>query len=451
MQTLTDPSSLGFDPALLARIHTWANGYVDSGKLPNLQVLVSRYGKLAWASQYGMADVARQTPVQLGGHQDTIYRIYSMTKPLTSVAVMALLERGLLQLDDPIKKWIPKLTNLQVYTGGKGAGGKTIKLGSNVAGDSEKLDLNNLPTEPQARDITVRDLLTHTAGFTYDFMMATPVDALYRARGINALAPSGTLETLIDQLSNVPLLAQPGVEWNYSVATDVLGYLVQAITDEPFDDHLRRTVLKPLGMTDTDFYVPPNKVNRFAACYTPAITSQGVGLSLVDEAGTGSGTGTETLPLTKPSRFLKPPTAPSGGGGLVGTGSDYLRFCHLMLNGGELDGVRLLGRKTVSYMLQNHLFKDGRAADMAAMGQPRFSESSYEGVGFGLGFSIVLNPAQAQTMGSAGEAAWGGAASTGFWIDPSEGITAVMLTQLLPSSTYPIRRQLRNLVYGALV
>jgi CubicO group peptidase (beta-lactamase class C family) len=233
---------------------------------------------------------------------------------------------------------------------------------------------------------------------------------------------------MMERLARIPLLAHPGTQWNYSVATDVLGALVETISGIPFDRFLKERITDPLGMRDTGFYVPDASHGRLAANYQPGKD----GLELIDDP--------------KTSRYLKPRKLCSGGGGLVSTAADYLRFCDFLRRKGELDGVRLLGRKTVEYMTTNHL-----PGDMAAMGQPRFSESSYEGIGFGLGFSVTLDPAKAQIIGSPGEYAWGGAASTAFWIDPKEDMAVVMLTQLMPSSTWPIRKELRVLTYQAII
>ena len=286
-----------------------------------------------------------------------------------------------------------------------------------------------IDTVPAARPITIRDLLTHTSGLTYGFMQSTNVDALYRDEGIDFQTAECTLGELVERAAALPLLAQPGAEWNYSIATDVLGHLVATVSGEPFGDFLMRRVIEPLGMADTSFHVPAQKAARFAANYGKSATG---GVTLIDDPAT--------------SRYLTPRAICSGGGGLVSTAGDYMRFCHFMLNRGELDGVRLLGRKTVELMTSNHL-----RGDMAAMGMPRFSESSYEGVGFGLGFSVMIDPARAQIVGTPGEYAWGGAASTAFWVDPVEDLAVVMLTQLMPSSAYPIRRELRVLTYAALV
>ena len=401
---LVSPEQVGLSAARLARISSWMRGWVDSGKLPGMTVCVMRKGQLAFAETYGRADVERNRPMR----PDTIVRIYSMTKPLTSTAIMMLYEEGRFQLDEPISKFIPAFKSPRVYAGG--SRGK----------------IDSVPAE---REITFRDLLTHTSGLTYGFMESTPVDAVYRDQKIDFGTATASLADVVERLAAVPLIAQPGKAWNYSVATDVLGYLAQVISGQPFDVFLREKVLKPLGMLDTDFIVAKEKQERFATCYMPGKDGK---LAVMDDP-------------TK-STYLAPRNGYSGGGGLAGTAGDYLRFCKFMLNKGELDGVRLLGRKTVELMTSNHL-----PGDMADMGMPRFSESPYYGIGFGLGFSVMINPAKAQILGTAGEYAWGGAASTAFWCDPAEDMAVVLLTQLYPSSTYPIRRDLRVLTYQAIV
>jgi CubicO group peptidase (beta-lactamase class C family) len=286
-----------------------------------------------------------------------------------------------------------------------------------------------IDTVPASREITFRDLLTHTSGLTYGFMAATLVDAEYRAQGIDFQTAETSLGALVERLATLPLLAQPGAEWNYSVGTDVLGHLVAVISGQSFESFLQERVMQPLGMSDTGFFVQPRAAERFSANYAP-----------------GEGGTLKEIDGSNPSRYLAPRELCSGGGGLVSTAPDYLRFCQMMLNKGEHEGVRLLGRKSVELMTANHL-----RGDMADMGQPRFSESSYEGVGFGLGFSVMINPAKAQILGTPGEYAWGGAASTAFWVDPVEELVVILLTQLMPSSTYPIRRELRVLTYAALI
>lgn len=397
------PEDVGLSGDKLAQVDRWMDRLVADGKLPGLSVTVTRRGRVAYTRCTGQSDLARGTPMAA----DTLVRIYSMTKPLTSVAIMMLYEEGRFQLDDPISRFLPYFANQRVFAGG----------------NRGKMD-----TVPAARDITFRDLLTHTSGLTYGFMQATLVDAAYRDNGVDFQTADATLGEVVERAAALPLLAQPGAEWNYSIATDVLGHLVAVISGQSFDSFLQERVICPLGMTDTSFVVPPEKLSRFAANYVPGAD----GLALLDDPAT--------------SRFLLPGKICSGGGGLVSTVGDYLRFCQMMLNKGALEGTRLLGRKTVELMTSNHL-----RGDMAAMGQPRFSESSYEGVGFGLGFSVMLDPARAQVLGTAGEYAWGGAASTAFWIDPAEEMSVVLLTQLTPSSTHPIRRELRVLTYQAII
>jgi len=397
------PEDVGLSSERLARVNAWAQRLVDDGKLAGITTMVLRHDKLVHFNVCGLADIKRERRMA----PDTIFRFYSMTKPLTSTAIMMLYEEGHFQLDDPITRFLPCFKDMRVCTGG-------------MRGKME--------TVPAERDITYRDLLSHTSGLTYGFMEATPVDAQYRERGIDFQSPDKTLGEMVETVAGIPLLAQPGTAWNYSVATDVLGHLVAVISGKPFDVFLRERITGPLGMTDTAFHVPPDKVSRFAANYARGADGK---LMLLDDPASSA--------FTQTGRIC------SGGGGSVSTAGDYMRFCRMMLRKGELDGVRLLGRKTVELMSSNHL-----GGDMAAMGQARFSESSYVGIGFGLGFSVMLDPAKAQILGTPGEYAWGGAASTAFWIDPGEDMAVIMLTQLMPSSTYPIRRELRVLTYQAI-
>jgi CubicO group peptidase (beta-lactamase class C family) len=395
------PEHAGFSSHRLQKIDGWMDRWVDDGRLAGLSVLVSRRGRLAYERHAGFADVARG--LRMG--PDSILRIYSMTKPLTSTALLMLYEDGLFQLDDPISGVLPYFKHMHVYAG---EGREPV---------------------PAEREITYRDLLTHTSGLTYGFMNATPVDAMYRDQGVDFQTSDRSLAEVVEHAASLPLLAQPGTAWNYSIATDVLGHLVAMLSGQSFEQFLQDRVIAPLGMTDTAFYVPADKLSRFAANYARGADGKAV---LLDDPAS--------------SIFAKPRPIASGGGGLVGTGRDYLRFCRMMLNRGALDGERLLGRKTIELMTANHL-----GGDMASMGQARFSESNYSGIGFGLGFSVMLDPARAQILGSPGEYAWGGAASTGFWIDPVEDMAVILMTQLTPSSTYPIRRELRVLTYQAIV
>ena len=398
-----DAASVGLCQHRLARIDEWMDALVANNKLAGLGVTVVRRGGVAYRRCAGFSDRERGT----AWASDTIARIYSMTKPLVSVAVMMLYEEGRFQLDDPVSRFLPRFAGQSVFTGGGGA---------------------HLETVPAERDISLRDLLTHTSGLTYGYIEAGPVDALYRAHGVDFQAADESLASLVERAASLPLLAQPGRAWNYSIATDVLGRLVEVISGRSLADFLQSRVLAPLGMVDTGFHVPAEKLGRFAATY---VRRQGR-LALCDDPAA--------------SRFAAAPPLCSGGGGLCSTEGDYLRFCRMMLGGGETDGVRLLGRKTVALMTSNHL-----RGDMADMGQRRFSGSSYEGIGFGLGFSVMLDPARAQILGTPGEYAWGGLASTAFWIDPAEQMIVILLAQFMPSSALQIRRELRVLTYQALV
>jgi len=398
-----DPGEVGFDAERLARIDAHFRGYVDDGRLPGWSLLVSRAGRIAHVAHHGLRDVESGAPVEL----DTVFRIYSMTKPVTSVAAMMLCERGGLALTDPIATHLPEFAGMRVYVAG-----------------SELKPLTVPATEP----IRVHHLLTHTAGLTYGFHRAHPVDAMYRSRGYEWGAPEGTdLAGAVRDWARLPLLFQPGAEWNYSVASDVLGRLVEVVSGRPLDAFFADEILAPLGMTDTGFSAAGHG-DRLAVLYTPR---PGGGLARNDTLGRG---------VSEPSWL-------SGGGGLMSTLSDYHRFTQFLLRRGELDGVRLLGSRTVDFMTRNHL---PGGADLDTFGRPLYAETPLRGVGFGLGFAVVLDTTRTQVLGSEGEFNWGGAASTAFWVDPREEITAVFLTQLLPSSTYPIRAELKQLVYAAL-
>jgi CubicO group peptidase (beta-lactamase class C family) len=332
-----------------------------------------------------------------------------MSKPITSVALMMLYEHGYFQLDDPVYKYIPEWRNLRVY------------------------ELGNHPrwmTTPCERPMTIRDLFSHMSGLTYGFMERTNVDHAYRRLGIGREG-SKDLRAMVEALAGLPLEFSPGTRWNYSVSTDVLGYLVELISGVPLDEYFRTRIFEPLGMIDTGFTVPADKVDRFAANYT---------------RGRDKKPRLEDDPAT--SFYTQPMTFFSGGGGLVSTAADYLRFCRMLLNHGELEGQRLLGRKTIELMTSNHL-PGGR--DLTELATGAFSETTYEGVGFGLGFSIQLDCTRSQIVGSPGEFAWGGAASTAFWIDPSEDLITIFMTQLMPSGTFNFRGQLKSIIYPAIV
>jgi len=405
-----DPAEVGFDPARLDRIDRHFRRYVDDGRLPGWLITVSRQGRLAHVSGYGSRDVESGLPVEA----DTLWRIYSMTKPITSVAAMMLYEEGAFELNDPVSAFIPSFADVRVYVAG-----------------SEVKPLAVPATEP----VRIWHLLTHTAGLTYGFHRAHPVDARYRDAGFEFGWPRGMdLAQCCDAWAGQLLLFQPGAEWNYSVATDVLGRVVEVASGQSLDEFLSARIFGPLGMTDTAFWIDEADMSRMAALYTPG----GGALRRMDEMGRVA---------------HRPPRVLSGGGGLISTAADYHRFTQMLLDrpgspGGELDGVRLLSPRTVAYMTRNHL---PGGADLETFGRPLNAEAPFRGVGFGLGFAVVIDVAAGKTLGSVGEYSWGGLASTAFWVDPAEELTVCFYTQLMPSSSYRIRPQLRQLVYQALV
>ena len=398
-------SAAGLSSARLQTLDNFIRSrYIDTGKLPGALILIARRGEVAHLSTLGMADVERKKPVR----EDTIFRLYSMTKPLTSVAFMMLVEQGLVALDDPVHRVIPEWRELGVYQGGF---------------------METYRTTRPERPMLMIDLLRHTSGLTYGFQQMSNVDAAYRKLKVGDRVGDATLDDMIAQMAKLPLEFSPGTAWNYSHSTDVLGYLVSKISGKPFDQFLREHLFEPLGMVDTGFHVTVGKQSRLAACY--AYTPKNPMLLFDDPAK---------------SVYLQPPAMISGGGGGVGTASDYLRFCRMMLNGGTLDGVQILSPKTIALMTLNHL-PGGK--DLPALSRSLFSEVTYNGVGFGLGFAMTLDTARTMLAGSIGDYFWGGAASTYFWIDPREDLITIFMTQLMPSTTYQIRRELRTLVYSA--
>ncbi|MBR1141428.1 MULTISPECIES: serine hydrolase domain-containing protein [Bradyrhizobium] len=415
--TPASPDTVGMSKAALDRIDAHLRDrYVEAGRFPGTQFLVYRRGKIVHASSLGYADVERKVPVK----DDTIYRIYSMTKPITSVAFMMLVEEGKVALDEPVAKYIPEWRNLGVF----------------VAGTAPAF-ISRPPTRP----MLIVDLLRHTSGLTYGFQQRSNVDAAYREAKIGAVEKAGTLQSMIDDLARIPLEFSPGEAWNYSVSTDVIGYLVGKIADKPFEQFLKERIFDPLGMNDTDFHVPATKAHRLAACYS-ADAGGALSFHAADRKG---GLTLQDDPAT--SSFLSPPDFISGGGGLCATTADYLTFCRALINGGEVGGVRLLGPKTLKLMTSNHL---PGGVDLPALSRSMFAEAAYNGIGFGLGFSVTMDPAKTLIAGSPGEYAWGGAASTAFWIDPAEELITIFMTQVLPSNAYPIRRELRTMVYAAI-
>jgi len=404
---LVKPEEVGLSTQRLERIRAHFQRYIDAGKVAGTLTLVARQGQIAYFEPQGHLELERTRPMQ----HDTIFRIYSMSKPITSVGLMMLYEQGLFQLDDPIHKFIPAWANLRMFSSGTHP---------------------RFVTAPLARPMTIRDLLTHTSGLTYGFMERTNVDAAYRTLGLaDRSKPGYTLQNMVDTLAELPLEFSPGTRWNYSVSTDVLGYLVEVLSGQGLDVYLRDHVLQPLGMHDTGFTIAEEHLTRFACNYE---RQRDGSLQLIDSP--------ERSQYRHCSFF-------SGGGGLVSTAGDYFRFTAMLRNRGELDGIRLLGRKTVELMTTNHLPEGQELTQLAQPGM--FTETAYVGVGFGLGFSVMLDPTRAQILGTPGEYAWGGAASTAFWVDPHEDLIVIFMTQLMPSSSYPLRRELRTLTYAALI
>ena len=396
MFELADAQSSGFEPNRLARIDAFLHDrYLVPGKLPNVQLLVAREGEPV---HHCMAGTLRDdgTPMR----EDAIFRIASMTKPVTSIAFMQLVEQGLVALDDPVSRVIPEFAALRVASG---------------------------EAAPPMRFV---DLLTHMAGFTYGFQERSPIDAAYREAKLDFARDGITSDEYIATLARLPLEFAPGTSWNYSVATDVLGVAVERLSGQRLGEYFRQHIFAPLGMVDTAFQVPPDKADRLADCYA---YEPGGKPRLIDKGAS--------------SRLLQPGSFDSGGGGLLGTVADYHRFATMLLRKGDLDGARIIAPKTLDLMTANHL---PGGVDLTRISQSLFSESTNAGVGFGLGFAMVIDPARTLISASRGEFYWGGAYSTAFFVDPVERITAVFMTQLYPSSTYPVRRQLKTLIYSAL-
>jgi CubicO group peptidase (beta-lactamase class C family) len=412
LQVSTDPAEVGLDPARLDRIDRRLARWVDDGQLPGFLVTVARHGRLVHVGKYGSRDVENGLPVE----DDTRWRIFSMTKPVTSVAAMMLYEEGAFELTDPISTWLPEFAETRVY----------------VAGSAQKP-----VTAPQLEPIRVWHLLTHTSGLTYGFHHAHPVDAMYRAMGHEWGTPPGADSAeACRQWASVPLAFQPGSEWNYGVSTDVLGRLVEIVSGSPLDQFFEQRIFAPLGMHDTSFGLRDgDDVETLARLYTAVPGPPG-----------GAATGYAPIDAMGAAAHSKPAFL-SGGGGLVSTAADYLRFVELLRRRGSYDGGRLLSSRTVAYMVRNHLPGN---ADLESFGRPLFAETPLRGVGFGLGFSMVIDPVRYGVVASAGDYSWGGAASTAFYVDPVEDITVSFYTQLLPSSTLPIRNYLRALVNQAL-
>jgi CubicO group peptidase (beta-lactamase class C family) len=409
------PEEVGFSPSRLARLdEVMKRRYVDCGHLPGVLTMIYRRGQLVHTGMSGQMDLERGKPMR----EDTIFRIYSMSKPITAVALMMLAEEGLIGLDDNVSTHIPSWKELGVYATGL----------PSIATTAAPTFL----TTPPGRPMKVVDLVTHTSGLTYGFLNRTSVDRAYRRARIAEPSAEGGLDAMIEHLATLPLEFSPGTQWNYSVAIDVMGYLVQKLSGTSFGEFLRTRLFEPLGMMDTGFWCPPEKIDRFASCYMPR---PGGGLQTQDDAGK--------------STYAAPPSLESGGGGMVSTAHDYLRFCAMMLNGGSLDGVQILSPKTVALFSLNHLPGNKELADMAPPGN--FSESGYSGIGFSIGCGVNIDVAKTRLPGTLGEFFWGGAAATAFWIDPKEELAVVFMTQVIGSEVrLTLRRDLRTLVYSAM-
>ncbi|MBO9711969.1 serine hydrolase domain-containing protein [Sphingomonas sp.] len=401
------PEDHGFDAARLARIDAYLKArYLDTGRLPHTQLLVAHEGEVVHFSHQGLARADSDMKVD----ETTLFRIASMTKPVTSLAFMMLVEECKVGLDTPVEQVLPEFKDVGVFNGG-GAG---VPF------------LTKAPAEP----MRMIDLLRHTSGLTYSFQQRSNIDAAHREGKLENWYDNLTLDEFVAAVGKLPLEFSPGTAWNYSVSTDILGAVVQRVSGQGLGDFFRERIFAPLGMDDTFFVVPEDKVHRLADCWTLV---PGKGRVMFDRA--------------EESLWRLPPRNISGGGGLVSTALDYHRFCTMLLNKGSLGGVRLVSRKTIDLMTANHLPGGG---DLASMSTSLFSETTNAGVGFGLGFAVTTDSAKTMIPGSVGEFYWGGMFSTAFFVDPVERITMVFMTQVSPSTAFTIRRELKTLIYSAL-
>ncbi|MBO9707578.1 MAG: beta-lactamase family protein [Caulobacter sp.] len=398
------PEAEGFSAERLKRLDAFMQGLVDQGHLPGATTLVARHGKVVSFQTYGKKAVGGAPMTK-----DTIFRIYSQTKPVTGVAMMILFEEGKWRLDDPVTKYLPELADLKVYKGQNPDG--------------------SFITEPVSRPPTMREIMSHTGGFAYGLRTDQPVEKAYRDSG---LLGSKTPDEFLARLAKLPLASQPGTEWRYSVAVDLQGLIVERLSGMSLADFMRARIFQPLKMTDTAFWTPPAKAERLAALY------------MIDP---------KTRKLVPADSFMvldvtKPPAVASGGGGLVSTTDDYARFAQMLLNGGELDGARILAPSTIKLMAANHL------SDVV-MGAPGAAFSPARGVGFGLDFAVIANPARAGTLQGEGSYSWGGAAGTWFWIDPKNDLFMLGMIHILgkeaDAALARIDADAATLVYQALV
>jgi CubicO group peptidase (beta-lactamase class C family) len=407
LQIEAEPESVDMSSERLARIDRHFQQYVDDGRLAGWQAVVARRGKVVHHSMVGLRHLEDQLPVEA----DTIWRIYSMTKPLTAVLALQLWEEGAFELNDPVAKYIPSFGHTKVWRSGS---------------------VTNPLLDPQMDPMRLWQLFAHTSGLTYGFMYNHPVDELYRRAGFEWGLPKDVdLAGMCDVLAGLPLLYQPGSEWSYSMGLDVLGRVLEVVSGESLDELMSSRLLQPLGMHETTWHVPEANHSRVARLYAAHPATR----TAIPLDGMGDGA-------------LRPPQAFLGGGGMQSTAYDYQRFVQMLANEGTLDGVQILSPRTVRYMASNHLPNN---VDLTAFGRPLFSETTFDGVGFGLGVSVTIDPVKGRVPGNAGEFAWGGAASTAFWVDPVDDLTVTFFTQLLPSSVHPIRSQLKQLVYQAML
>ncbi len=403
LEAHVEPDQVGLDSRALERVSAYLDGYVSTGRLAGWLVTLSRGPELAWVGRGGHRDREANRPVE----DDTLWRLYSMTKPITSIGAMMLYEEGAFDLNDDVGQWIDELAEPRVYVSGPASDPVTM---------------------PSPEPVRVQHLLSHTSGLTYGFQYRTPVDAMYRERGYDMFWPEEKdLGEGVHDWCTLPLLFAPGTAWNYSVATDVLGRLIEIWSGQSLDDFLFERVLGPLGMNDTTWWTREDQLERLAALYVHDGQAR-----RQDELGAVA---------TRATRLL------SGGGGLLSSAGDYQRFMSMLLGQGRLGETRLISARTLDLMASNHL---PGGADLASFARDSFSEVGQSGVGFGLGFSVVLDRVANRSLVSPGTIAWGGAASTYFWVDRTEGLAVALYTQLLPSWTYPLRRDLQQLVYSAL-
>ncbi|HEX4195854.1 MAG TPA: serine hydrolase domain-containing protein [Caulobacteraceae bacterium] len=405
---VVEPGLVDMSPDRLERLAAFFQSrYVEPGKLPCVQMLVARRGELVYRAELGRMNLEGPSPLR----PDAIFRLASMSKPITSVGMMLLVEEGLVALDDRVDAILPEWAGQGVYEAGDLASG--------------------FRTHPPKRPMQIIDLLRHTSGLTYGFQQRNNVDAAYRLVNTDTIDRAGGVRALAGDLARIPLEFSPGEMWNYSISTDILGHLIERLADQPLDDFLEARVFRPLSMNDTGFRVPPAKAARLVSCYG------------LQPDGTMA-----PYEISGPDAFLRKREMLAGGGGMVSTGEDYLRFCQMLANGGVLQGVQVLSPVTVDLMRRNHL---PGGTDIPSCMAGSYSEAAtYEGMGFGLGFSVVMTAEKPLTLGSQGTYGWGGATSTFFWIDPSEQLIGIFLSQLVPSNAYPIHRQMRALVYSAL-